>query len=531
VYQGLLTRKYLTRKIMPMLSAIAVCLCVAMVLITWSVMGGFLKNLLEAGRGLMGDIKIVAGSRGFPHYEQLITMLEADPQIEAAAPVIEAPGTITLPSGEIRSGMLTGIDPLRHAKVTKYAEANYWKALDKPERLDEQGLDPRLRPLDELLAGLWGSDVRDIVLDETPTWGQLEQQSQTLTRRGPDGAERGGVALGIRVSGLNYWQRGWYLPSPPVRTRSDGVGEWLPQFLPLNGDVTVTAYPLSPSGVLLEPVSRVLPVTAEFQTGVAQVDASLTVVRLDILQRMLNMHETSEIVREGGIVIDPQTGEERFDPGRTRPRPARVSAVLVKGARGVDIETLRARTLDVYTEFHRAHPDQIPPANRFNTALTWEDLNSDYVSAVKNETGVVLFVFTFISVTAVFLVWAIFWSMVSEKVRDIGILRAIGASGRGVIWLWLRYALCIGIIGALAGVGLAYAIVNNINEIHDWMGRSLGIYLWDPSVYVLTEIPDEVNPQHAWRVALGGVLSAAIGAMAPAIRAARLDPVKALRHE
>ena len=81
VYQALLTRKYLTRKIMPMLAMVAVMLSVATILVTWSVMGGFLATLIQSGRTLVGDVAIVWPNVGFGYYDELIEDLEADPLV------------------------------------------------------------------------------------------------------------------------------------------------------------------------------------------------------------------------------------------------------------------------------------------------------------------------------------------------------------------------------------------------------------------------------------------------------------------
>ena len=69
MYQLLLTRKYLTSKVMPLLAVAAVSLSVATVLVTWSVMGGFLKTLMSSGRGVMGDVVITWPNVGFAHYD------------------------------------------------------------------------------------------------------------------------------------------------------------------------------------------------------------------------------------------------------------------------------------------------------------------------------------------------------------------------------------------------------------------------------------------------------------------------------
>ncbi len=142
-----------------------------------------------------------------------------------------------------------------------------------------------------------------------------------------------------------------------------------------------------------------------------------------------------------------------------------------------------------------------------------------------------LVLFMFISLTAVFLVFSIFWSMVSEKTKDIGILRAIGASKAGVAWLFLRYGLSIGVLGSVLGGTIAYLIVLNINPIHEWIGSALGVYVWDPSVYYFTEIPSEVEPMKAVLVLAGGVIFSVLGALVPAVKAANMDPVRALRFE
>ena len=162
---------------------------------------------------------------------------------------------------------------------------------------------------------------------------------------------------------------------------------------------------------------------------------------------------------------------------------------------------------------------------------TWEDLNRTMISAVKKETGLVLFIFGIVSFTTVFLVLAIFWSMASEKTKDIGILRALGASTPGIAWLWIRYGAAIGIVGSVLGTAMGYWIVSDINAIHDWIGRTTGLVIWDPQQYYFIEIPSDVDPQKALIVFVVGVLTCVLGALLPAWHSARMDPVKALRFE
>src|SRR4051812_4400895 len=99
MYQALLTRRYLFSKVMPLLAMVAGVLCTAMVLITWSVMGGFLNMLIGTGRTMTGDVTIAWPSTGFAYYEDLIERLEKHPDVQSAAPMISSYGLIGLPNG------------------------------------------------------------------------------------------------------------------------------------------------------------------------------------------------------------------------------------------------------------------------------------------------------------------------------------------------------------------------------------------------------------------------------------------------
>jgi len=165
--------------------------------------------------------------------------------------------------------------------------------------------------------------------------------------------------------------------------------------------------------------------------------------------------------------------------------------------------------------------------------FTWERKPGleQFIQAVKKETALVLVLFSIISLVAVVLILTIFWSIVSEKTKDIGILRAVGGSRAGIAWLFLRYGLLIGVVGSIAGGALAHAVVWNINPIHTWMGKVLGIVIWDPRFYYFANIPNEVDPGRAALVMSLAAICAVVGAFIPAARAAWMDPVTALRFE
>ncbi len=524
MYQALLTRRYLTSKVMPLLASLAVVLCTAMVLVVWSVMGGFLAKLVNSGRTLIGDVSIAWPTVGFAHYDELVGMLESDPEVAAAMPTIETFGQVRLPNGQVQGVLLKGIDGRRFAKITSYESALWWKPIDAPLNKDEQRRDMRLGPV-------------PLVKGEM-TWTQIFENGLSMTRR-EGSAERPAVVLGIEVSGFNARRpQGFFDPLIKPKFGADGSVESLLTFMPVNGSVTVSVFPQDSRGGVLGMESRTFPVANEFHSGLYEADHRTVLLNFDALQSLMKMNVGQRVKPGSGsvqIVRDPATGVEKIvTPTDLVEDPARATAVVVR-ARATTLEGESAREFasrcrGIYARFAQKHPGAVPEASSILVS-TWEDQNRTFIAAVKKETGLVLSLFSFISLTAVFLVLAIFWSMVSEKTKDIGTLRAIGAGRAGVAGVWLSYGLAIGVVGAVLGGGLAYTIVTNINPIHEWMGRALGIMIWDPSIYYFSEIPNKVDPEKAAYVLAGGLVSSVLGALIPAIRAAWMDPVRALRFE
>ena len=229
-----------------------------------------------------------------------------------------------------------------------------------------------------------------------------------------------------------------------------------------------------------------------------------------------------------------------------------------------------------------------PPIEGINPSLrilTWEEQNAAFIGPVEKERELMRTLFSIVYVVCAALVLAIFWAIVHEKTRDIGILRSIGASRPGIVWIFLLYGLVVGIIGAILGFGLGWLITVNVNGIHDllaqppdWLawtltavtgimvlwtviklfsGRILpvmlgimisgilglltalvfildaqgGVVIWDPAVYYFSEVPNTIDLPSAIITMIGAVIFSLIGAAIPAARAADIDPVKALRYE
>lgn len=502
---------------MPLLAALAVALCSALILITWSVMGGFLTMLLNSGRSMVGDVSITWPNSGFAHYEELRTRLEKETDVVAATtPMVETFGLVSLPDDRVEAVQIKGIDPVSYAKVVDYEAAVWWKPVKERLKKDEKGEDPRLDPMyKDVLTRVYGDALS--MTERNRESGQVEQAAVPgiellgLSRR--DGEGKGFYAM----SGL-------YRLTPTGR---DVVQDFAP-----NTRLTLRMVPLDSKGRSIELVSWNLPVANESRTGVYDVDKRTVLVSLAGLQERMKMNES----RVAPAKVDPYLPPPDLS---TLPiDPARVNTVLVRAKPGVSADALRARVLEVYKAFAEDFVGKVPPFRAMSNEgggaqliQTWEMKNAMFVGAVKKETAVVLTLLSLIWFICAVLIMTVFWAMISEKTKDIGILRAVGASGWGVAGLWLLYGLVIGVVGVLLGSTLAYLIVTNINPIHEWMGKAFGISVWDPRVYYFSEIPNKVVPARAAIVAASGVFFSVLGAGIPAARAALMHPVKALRFE
>ncbi len=509
---------------MPLLAAAAVWLCTVMVLVVWSVMGGFLSMLIGSGRTVTGDVIIAWPNAGFPYYHDLIDRLQKEPLVDAAAPMIESFGMLSLPDGRLQHALIRGVDGPSYARVTKYADTLWWKPIARPLDKDTDGMDPRLH-------GLGRS-----------SWEQVFQNGMTLTRRSEiTGEPEAAIVPGVEVTGFNSRRpEGYYVPKVMEKRLPDGSTAELDQFLPRDGKILIHMAPLSATGKAVEMTSRTFPVANEFQSGVYEFDQEFVLMRLDAAQEMLRLNAAKRLEKRDGPtgggprVVAP--GEETFDDPAEQlvDDPARVTHVIVKGkgdtATSEGSQALKAACRRVYGEFAAAHAGSVPGSGDIRI-FTWEDKNRTMINAVQKETSLLLFLFMLISLVAVFLILAIFWSMVAEKTKDIGVLRAVGAGSAGIAGWWISYGLAIGLVGGVLGVAGAYLVVYNINPIHDWLGRQMGIVIWDPAIYYFFKIPNEVDPAKAAWVFAGAMMSSVLGAVVPALRAAYMDPVKALRFE
>ena len=161
----------------------------------------------------------------------------------------------------------------------------------------------------------------------------------------------------------------------------------------------------------------------------------------------------------------------------------------------------------------------------------WQAVNSSFFTAIQVERNVMFLILTLIILVAAFNVISGMIMLVKDKGRDIAILRTMGATRGAVMRIFLLAGASVGIVGTFLGLVLGVAFAANIETIRGWVSKLTGTDVFSAEIYFLSQLPSKIDVGEVTSVVLMSLGLSLLATLYPSWRAARLDPVEALRYE
>ena len=511
MYVLLLCRKYLTTRYIALASIVSVMLGVATMIVVNSVMKGFSVEMQARIHGVLSDVIFESYSmEGFmdPEWHMNEIRKAAGEHISGMTPTVVVPAMLSYKVQRqwvTQPVQLIGVDEKSQASASDFSQF-----LQHPENktkfnfdLRQEGYDPSGKRANLKEAG-WPYRVRQ---------AEAKKSMQEADDHDP---------LGLKNTAKNNPATPVEQQDPFAAARAVGAAPPLPQqnvldpakqqhtglvlgialssyqdrsgnerFLCLPGDDVRLTFPTA--GTPPRPIDDLFTVVDFYECKMSEYDSSFVFVPMQKLQQLRGM-------------IDPQTGI------------GRVTSIQIKLKNEADGEIVRNK---LRTMFH-------PELYRIST---WRDKQGPLLAAVQMETAILNVLLFLIIAVAGFGILAIFFMIVVEKTKDIGVLKSLGASSRGILGIFLGYGLSLGAVGAGGGLIPGMVFVANINEIASWLSVITGHKVFDPSIYYFYKIPTIVEPFTVAWIVLGALVIAVGASVFPALRAARMHPVEALRYD
>jgi lipoprotein-releasing system permease protein len=170
-------------------------------------------------------------------------------------------------------------------------------------------------------------------------------------------------------------------------------------------------------------------------------------------------------------------------------------------------------------------------AERSIFLIDWRQRNATFFNALQVERNVMFLILTLIVLVAALNIVSGLIMLVKDKGHDIAILRTMGATRGAVLRIFLITGSSIGVVGTLVGFGLGLAVCRNIEEIRRFISWLTATELFSPELYYLSRLPADLDSNETAAVVTMALVLSFLATVYPAWRAARLDPVEALRYE
>ena len=522
MYKLLLCVRYLRTRYIALASVVSVMLGVATMIVVNSVMAGFGHEMRSRIHGLLADVVVESRTMdGIPDTEAQLEVVRkaAGQYIAAMTPTVEVPGMIHYsdpatgtpfqlpvqlvgiqPEGkskvgplkdclgnfqaEIRDGIVIRealLAPDHPVTFELTPEAQAYRDLMKQEQMLRlemtTGIDFSANQIADTGAPKFDDEEPDeLSFDDGELPFDVSSPLMADSKPADPGTPAAArVFLGAQIAGYDITD-----PETGERRKVKLVHP--------GDDVTITTVR---SSTPPQPSSFPATVVDTFQSGMSEYDGNLVLMNIEELQKSRGM--------------------------------------IVNGVPAITTIQIRLKDYEDAEEVVTRLRSAFPPGTV--SVGTWESKQGLLLSAVEVETAILNVLLFMIIAVAGFGILAIFFMIVVEKTRDIGILKALGASSEGISSIFVTYGLGLGIVGSLAGVTLGLLFVRYINEIERGLSWVTGRKVFDPEIYYFDGIPILVSPMMVLWVACGAVTIAILASVLPARRASRLHPVRALRYE
>ena len=517
MYKLLLCLRYLRTRYIALASIISVMLGVATMIVVNSVMAGFTHEMRDRIHGFLADVVVESKSmNGMQDADAQLDIVRdaAGEFISAMTPTVEVPGMIGVVdavTGE-RFQMqvkLIGIDPNGKAEVGPLRDYLGNFQPDKHGKILKSPTDP-------------------VTFELTPEAMAYRRQMKShalrslnydtnITPPAPVFDEPGDAAVPVPAPEFD---------TPETTIASD---DGLPDFINAPMERQTNTDPAAPAAALLflgEQITSYQWVDPD--TGERQIENMVTAGD-DVFITTVRGSTPPEPSSFNATVVDTfRSGMSEYDSSLVLMNIEELQKV--RGMEGA-ITTIQIRLKDynnaeeVVRRLRAAFPPGLVSVN------TWESKQMLLLSAVEVETAILNVLLFMIIAVAGFGILAIFFMIVVEKTRDIGILKALGASSNGIMSIFLSYGIGLGIVGSAAGVGIGLLFVKYINQIETGLSWLTGRKVFDKDIYYFDAIPTMISPMMVMWVAMGAIGIAVLASVLPARRASRLHPVRALRYE
>jgi lipoprotein-releasing system permease protein len=480
MYKVLLCWRYLLTRYLALACIISVMLGVATLIVVNSVMSGFATKLRDRLHSLLSDVVVESfGVDGFWGAQEKMAKIKSVPflneRIEAMAPTMEVFAMLSYrwPNGErvTRAVRLVGIDPKSRGLLGGFKE----HLIHQKENAEASFEIPEEVRKDY--------EAR-FQFEQMQQLGQRQRELTLLEPNGPPPTMPPPAEVKIPCGAI----LGDLIASYRDKNDPDENGKPTKKYVLERGaEVVLTTIKGQYAGQRPEPVYDSFVVADYFQSEMSEYDSQYVFVPLAYLQHIRNT-------------------------------PDRVTSIQIK-----------LKNYDDAKEVVKKLGELFPGQNM--RVETWEDKQGPLLAAIAVERSILNVLLFLIIGVAGFGILAIFTMIVAEKTRDIGILKALGASNGGVMKIFLSYGFLLGVVGAWLGTLLGTTLTNNINEVEKWLSSVTGTEVFPRDIYYFNTIPTDMRFWTLVWINVGAVGIAVVFSVLPALRAAMLHPVRALRYE